>query len=101
MLGIGQRQNWVDSGLPYWQLLLVPEVLVVLVRLAVLPVGVAGPAAASLGVLAAGLAVAAGPLRPVVAAGLGWPVVVVAAGVAADLLSLLPAWPLLRVLALP
>jgi len=74
---------------------------VVPVHLAVLPVGVAGPAAAGLGVLAVGLAAAAGLLHPVVAAGPGWPVVVAAAGVAADLLSLLPAWPLLCVLALP
>ena len=63
--------------------------------------GVADPAVV-LGALAVGLAAAAaGPLHPVVAVGPGWPEVVAAAGVAAGLLSLLPAWPLLRVLALP
>jgi len=59
------------------------------VHLAVLPAEAAGPAV-DLEVLAVGPAVAAGLLLwPVVAAGPGWPVVVVASGVAADLLSLL------------
>ncbi len=71
-----------------------------LVRLVGRLAGVADPAVV-LGVRAAGpAAAAAGPLRPVVAVDPGWPEVVAAAGVAAGSLSLLPAWPLLRVLVL-
>ncbi len=66
----------------------------------VLPAGVVDPAA-DLGVQAVGLAAVAGLLRPVAVAGPDWPVVVAAAGVAADLLSLLLAWLLLPVLVLP
>ncbi len=55
---------------------------------------------ADLGVQAAEPAVAVGPLLPVVAAGPGWPEAAAVAGVAADLLSLLLAWPLLLVLVL-
>jgi len=65
---------------------------VALVCLAVLLAEVAGPVADL-------MARAAGPLRPEVVAGPGWPVVVAAVGVAAGSLSLLPAWPLLHVLA--
>jgi len=60
---------------------------------------VAGPVA-DLGVQAAGPAVAAGPLRLVVVAGPDWSAAVVAAGVAADSLSLPLAWLLLLVLVL-
>jgi len=73
---------------------------VVLVCLAVLPVGVSGPAAADLGVvLAVGLA-AAGLLHPAVVAVPGWAEAGAAAGVAAGSLSLPPALPLLCVLVL-
>jgi len=72
---------------------------VVLVRLVGHLAEVAGPVA-DLGARAAGPAVAAGPLLPVVAAEPDWPVAVAAAGVAADLLSQPLAWPLLLVLAL-
>ncbi len=60
---------------------------------------VAGPAV-DLGVLAAGLAAAAGPLRPVAAAEPDWPEAAAVVGVVVDLLSLPLAWPLLLVLAL-
>jgi len=73
---------------------------VVPVHLVVHPAEVAGPAA-GLGAQAVGLAAAAaGPLRLAVAAEPDWPVVAAAAGVAADLLSLLLAWPLLPALVL-
>jgi len=60
---------------------------------------IAGPVV-DLGVPAAGPVVAAGLLCPVVVAGPVWPEVAVAAVVAADLHSLLLAWPLLLVLVL-
>ncbi len=65
------------------------------VHLVGLPAEVSEPAA-DLGVRAVGLAAAAGPLRSGVA-GPDWPVVAAAAGVVADSLSLLLAWPLLPV----
>ncbi len=68
--------------------------------LVVLLASVAGPAA-GLGVWAVGLAAAAGTLCPVAVAELGWPVVVAAAGVAANLQFLLLAWLLLPALVLP
>ncbi len=70
------------------------------VLLAAALVEVARPAA-GLVVLPAGPVVAADLLCPVVVAEPGWLVVVAAAGVAAGLLSLLLAWPLLPVLVLP
>ncbi len=62
--------------------------------------GVADPAV-DLGAWVVGLAAAVGLLRLAVVAVPGWPEAVAAAGVAADSLSLLPAWPLLHVLVLP
>ncbi len=62
----------------------------VLVHLVLLLAEVADPAAGP-AVLPAGPAVAAGLLHPVAVVELDWLVVAVAAGVAADLLSLLPA----------
>jgi len=89
----------VDFVLPCWRLLLVLEVLAVLEHRVGHLVEVVDPVA-DLEVQAAGPAVAAVLLLPVVAAGPGWPEVVAVAGVAADLLSLLLAWPLLLVLVL-
>ncbi len=86
-------------GLPCWLPLLVPGVLVVLVRLAE-HLAVAVDPAADLAAWAAGLAAAAGPLPPVAVAESDCPEAAAVVGVAADLLSLLLAWPLLLLLVL-
>ncbi len=74
----------MDSGLPCLLLLLV---LVVLAVPVVVPAGEAVPVA-DLEVQAAALAAVVGPLLPEAVAELDWLVAEVAAGVAADLLSL-------------
>jgi len=100
MLGTVQRQNWVGSELPCWLLLPVQEVLVVL-DLLVGPLAEVAGLVVDLGVPAAGPAVAAGLVHPVVVGEPGLPKAVVAAVVAVGLHSLLLAWPLLLVLVLP